>query len=214
MSWTILPVSAEQVRTYLDITSTSGQFSDALIGSNIRAAASFLQRETSRQFEPQTTTKTFTTNGVSYLAIPDLRSASAVSLQSTTLIATETYHLIPDAQQSGVYTGIQFRAFGRDYRSNPDWFDRNLDVYAARGYDMSSLPNDLSITGDWGHSPLPDEFRDAVLIYAAFKTRRPASVLANSQITPEGNQLNYSQLPPEVAAFIESWRAGSQLVSI
>ncbi len=218
MSWTILPVSAGQVRSYLDVNSSSGQFSDAQIGSNIRAAASFLQRETNRQFEAQTnTTKTFTTNGEASIWIPDLRTATSITLQGSTLTADQTYHLIPDAQQSGVYTGVQFRAFGMragSYLSNPEWFDRNLDVWSRRGYDLTSLPNDLVIVGDWGHNPYPDEFVDAVLIYAGYKTRRPSSVLANSAITPEGNQLNYSQLPPEVSAFIESWRAGPQLVSI
>lgn len=216
MSWTILPVSAQDVRDYLNLEGSSGRYSDAILGSNIRAAASFIQRETSRQFEPQTgVTKKFTTEGRGSIAIPDLRTATSITLQDSALEADASYYLVPDAVQSGVYTGVQFRAYGRDsYLSNPQWFDRNLDTYERRGYSYASLPNDLAITGDWGHSPYPDDFLHAVKVLAAFYTKRPASVLADVQVTPEGNELRYSQYPTEVRQFIHAWSAGTQLVSI
>jgi len=218
MSWTVLPVSQADVRTYLDINGTTGQFSDATIGSNIRAAASLLQGSTGRQFEPQSgATKKFTTEGRPYISIPDLRTATSVTLQGAALTADASYWLIPDSGQS-VYIGIQFRAFGQhnepSYLSNPQWFDRNLDTYWRRGMNVTSLPNDLIITGDWGYSPLPDEFLHATKILAAFYTRRPASVLSDSAVTPDGNFLRYSQLPIEVRGFIEDWQVGAQLVSI
>jgi hypothetical protein len=61
----MIPVAPAQVRDYLNITATTGQYSDALIGSNINQAVGFLQRKTGRQFEWQGSnhTKTFTTNG-------------------------------------------------------------------------------------------------------------------------------------------------------
>lgn len=213
-----LPISEADVRTYLDITGTSGQFSNASIGSNIRAAATFLQRTTGRQFQRQSaTTKKFTTDGKAYMAIPDLRSVTSVALQSTTLTADSTYYLIPDTQQSGVYIGIQFRAFGRghsaSYLSNPQWFDRNLDKTWGR-YGSTSLPNDLVIVGNWGHDPYPYDFLHAVKVLAGFYTRRPASVLADAAVTPEGTELRYSQLPVEVRAFILDWTAGEQLAVV
>jgi hypothetical protein len=217
MSWTVLPVTPSDVRSYLDINATSAQFNDATIGSNIRAAASFIQRTTGRQFEAQTATKKFTTDGKAYMAIPDLRTASSVTLQGTALTADSTYYFIPDQQQSGVYIGIQFRAFGGrgdSYLANPEWFDRNLDRYSAQGRNTYSLPNDLSITGEWGHQPLPHEFLHAVKILAGFYTRRPASVLADAAVTPEGTELRYSQLPVEVRTFIGDWTAGTQLASV
>jgi hypothetical protein len=46
-------VAPAQVRDYLNITATTGQYSDSLIGSNINAATSFLHLKTGRQFELQ-----------------------------------------------------------------------------------------------------------------------------------------------------------------
>lgn len=216
MSWNPLPVSQAQVREFIDVNSTTGQFSDNRIGSNIRSAASAIQREAQRQFEPRSgVTMRFTTDGRDYITIPDTRSVTSVHLQSTELDADSTYHLIPDAMQTGVYTGIQFRAFGQrgnSYKSNPEWFDRNLDhpLYQAR----SSLPNDLVIVADVGHVPYPDDFLGAVIVLAGFLTRRSSSTLADVVLTPEGNELRYSQWPVEVRQFVESWKGGSQVIVI
>lgn len=214
-TWANLPVTEAEVRTYLDISGTTGQFSNARIGSNIRAAAAFIERETHRQFYPQdAVTKTFTTEGRSYISIPDLRSASSITLQGAALTANSSFWLMPDKQQSGVYTGVQFRAFGSgSFLSNPQWFDRNLDRDWARLRE-GSLPNDLAITGDFGHNPYPHDFIQAVLVLASFYTRRPASTLADVEITPEGTEKRYSRLPVEVREFIESWMGGEQLVSV
>lgn len=217
--WTAaLPILASDVRAYLTAEGTSGAYDSTLISSNIRAAASFLQRQTMRQImEQNAVTKKFTTDGKAYIAIPDLRTVTSVALQGATLTADASYWLIPDSQHSGVYIGAQFRAFGQrgdSYLGNPEWFDRNLDFYQRRGYSLSSLPNDLSITGNWGWQPYPNEFLHACKVLAAFYTKRPASVLSDSTVTPEGFALSYSQHPIEVRAFIENWRAGSQLVMV
>lgn len=216
MSWTTLPVSEGQVRAYLDVDGTSGKYSNELIASNIRAAASFIERATGRQFESQTgVTKTFTTNGMAAMRIPDLRSATSITLQGAALVSTESYWLIPDNQ--GMYTTLQFRAFGSggyaSYLSNPQWFDRNLDRDFYR-YGSGSLPNDLVIVGNWGHDPYESDFLHAVKVLAAFYTKRPASVLADVAITAEGNELRYGQLPIEVREFIKSWSLGTVLVAV
>jgi hypothetical protein len=132
------------------------------------------------------------------------------------LVTNETYWLIPD--NHGAFTTLQFRAFGagsdgRSYLSNPQWFDRNLDRDWAR-YGYSSLPNDLTITGNWGYDPYPHDFLHAVKVLASWYTKRPASVLANVQVTPEGNELRYTDLPPEVSGFISSWKMGEALVAL
>ena len=213
--WTAgLPISEADVRAYLDVTGSSGSYSDTLIGSNIRAAASALQRYTQRQImEQNSVTKTFTTEGRAFMAIPDLRSTTAVTLQGAVLVADASYWLIPDSQHSGVFTGIQFRAFSsQSYLGNPEWFDRNLDREWRRG--RTSLPNDLAIAGNWGWSPYPNEFLHACKVLAAFFTKRPASVLADVAVTPDGTALSYSRYPVEAREFIEQWLAGSQLVEV
>jgi hypothetical protein len=196
------------------VDGTTGKYSDPLITSNIRAASAFIERATGRQFEAQSaTTKTFTTNGLSALRIPDLRSATSITLQGATLDADESYWLITDNR--GIYTTLQFRAYGTGYSylSNPQWFDRNLDRYWGR-YGYGSLPNDLVITGNWGWDPLPEDLLHATKVLAAWYTKRPASVLANVAFTPDGNTLNYSEYPPEVASFIEAWKLGPMLVAV
>ena len=213
--WTgALPILDTDVRAYLDITGTSGNYAAAVINSNIRAAASDLQRAAMRQIMEQTAvTKYFTTNGNAVVAIPDLRTATNVTLQSATLTADSTYWLHPDSQQSGVYLAIQVRPFGSDYRGNPEWFDRNLDQ-AWWQYGRTSLPNDLSITGDWGWRPYPNSFLQACKVLAGFYTKRPASVLADVAVTPDGTALSYSTWPLEARQFVEQWMGGSQLVTV
>lgn len=215
MSWDTLPISEAQVRDYLSVSGTTGTYSDSLIGSNIRAAASFLERATGRQFEKQDgVTKTFTTNGAASIAIPDARVVTSVTLQDVALDVNETYWGIADPR--GAFTTLQFRSYGSggpSYLANPQWFDRNLDREWAR-YGTSSLPNDLVVVGDFGYDPYPHDFLLAVKALAAWYTRRPASLLGNSLITPDGNQIDYSALPTEVQTFIDAWgTAGPQMVA-
>lgn len=212
----ILPAD---VRAYLAANGTTGQYSDGLIGSNIRTASNFLARRTGRVFEDETNTKVFTTDGKAQIPIPGLRTATAVTQQGTTLTADQTYWLIPDADNSGVYIAIQTRAFqprdgGAWYLSNPQWFDRGLDLPGRGMY--SSLPNDLSITGSWGYASadLPAEYLNALLVHSAWLTIRPKALLANSIVTPEGSQLNYDEMAPEVQKFIGEWSIGSAAVAI
>jgi hypothetical protein len=208
----MIPVAPAQVRDYLNITATTGQYSDALIGSNINQAVGFLQRKTGRQFEWQGSnhTKVFTTNGKAAITIPDLAFAHDVTLQGSTLTANSTYYLIPDPRTSGIYTGLQLRPFGRyDYRSNPQWFDRNLD---NPRWDLgSTLPNDLSITGEWGYQTVPSDVLMAVTILAAYYTKFPDAIISGGIQTTEGTVV--IGFPDPVQAFIEDWRLATPLDS-
>ena len=164
---------------------------------------------TNRQFEEQVgVTKTFTTRGRASMSIPDLQTASAVSVNSSALVASSSFYLIPDAQNSGVYTAIdlpQYR-WPFDYRSYPDWFDKNYDSPLYQQRLRSGIPNDLSITGTWGWATVPDELAHATKVLAAWYTKRPDAVLSNTLQTPEGNILDLSHIPPEVKQFVSLWR--------
>jgi hypothetical protein len=209
-------VTPQDVRDYLRMDGVDGddlRYGDRQLGSNIRAASSFLQRTTRRQFEPQTaTTKRFTSNGRVVVPIPDLRAATSVTLQDAPLDASETYWLIPDPIAPEVYTGVQVRAFGGNYRANPQWFDRNLDRDWRRGLYTTSLPGDLVIVGNWGHDPYPEDLLMATKVLAAWYTKRPEAVLANVRITPEGSELQYGEMPPEVTHFLGTWTLAEQMV--
>ena len=202
-------VSAAQVRDYLNITATTGQFSNGQIGSNIAAAGAFLERRTNRQFEWQGSNvrKVFSTEGRAYLTISDLISATLVTHQGATLVENQTYWLHPDAGHSGVFTGIQIMPFGSQrhgYLSNPEWFDRGLDLPLGRYY--NTLPNDLAIEGQWGWIPLPDELLHATIVLAAYYTKRPDAILSGGIQTPEGGIFDLSRLPVEVTTFIADWK--------
>lgn len=208
----MIPVTPAMVRDYLNITATTGQYSSTLIGSNINTATGFLQRRTGRQFEWQGSnhTKTFTTNGKAAVTIPDLAVANSVALQEQALTADSTYWLLPDPKTSGIFTGIQFRPFGRyDYRSNPQWFDRDLDN--PRWSYGSTLPNDLAITGEWGYQTWPADVLMAVTILAAYYTKFPDAIISGGIQTTEGTVV--IGFPDPVQAFIEDWRLATPLDS-
>ena len=220
-------VTTTAVREYMELNNpntTSSKYSDTTIGSNIRAAAWMLARATGRVFSDETATKRFTTNGNAFVAIPGLRTATSVTLQGSALTADSTYYLIPDSQQTGVYTGIQFRAFqsggDRWWLHNPEWFDRNLDSPyhpANRGGGYTSLPNDLVIAGAWGYASYastPEPFLHAQKVLAGWMTKRPDAILSGAISTPDGNIFNLSDFPVEVRAFIEEWKVSSWVASM
>lgn len=212
-------VGVAAVRTILDLEdNAASRYSDETIGSNIRAAAWFLERVTHRIFrnEPTLALK-FTTNGEASIGVPGLRSAATVTLNGSGLVDGETFHLIPDAQQSGIYTAIQFRAFGTNrngpsYLSYPDWFDRNLDSPYWRGRGYQGLPNDLIVDGAWGYTDanLPEPVRDANKILAAWKTLRPDAFLSGARATNSG-VFDLSQFPIEIQSFVSDWKIGAQV---
>lgn len=209
-------VSVAAVRDYMGLNASNSKYSDATIGSNIRAAQSLIERRTGRSFELATATKLFTTEGKPLVSIPGLKEATSVTLNGSALTADSTYWLLPDAQQTKVYTAIQFRGF--DYTSGgpsnwylgiPDWWDRGLDLPGpvspgGRG----SLPNDLSITGTWGYSPadLPEEAIHAVVVLAGWMTKRPDAILSGAVQTPDGGTFVMDAFPVEVQNFITAWR--------
>jgi len=203
-----------QVREYIDLntTASSSKYTDSTIGSNIRAAGAWMERRTGRVFGAQAaTTKKFTTHAKAYHLIPGLRTATTVTLDGTALVADTTYWLLPDAQQTGLYTGIQFRAWGKGgapwYLGVPDWWDRGLDMPGQPA--GGSLPNDLVIVGDWGYvddATMPEEVRHVAKVLAAYFTKRPDAILGGKLYTPEGGVVDLSDFPIEVQAFVAEWR--------
>ena len=214
-------ITEQSVRDYMELNSpgSTSKYTDATLGSNIRAAQAMLERWTSRRFEDATATLTFSTDGRAFMPIPGLRSATSVTLQGTALVADSTYYLLPDSQQTGVYTGIQFRAFrttgtnGPWWLANPEWFDRNLDHphYPANRGGETSLPNDLSVQGSWGWTSalMPEPVRHAVKVLAGFLTLRPDALLTGGRFTPGGDVADMSQFPIEVQVFVADWKTGS-----
>ncbi len=225
-----LTVSAAEVRDYLQLEANNptgnSTLSDAQIESNIYASQETLERATRRWFVNRVgATYTATSMLRAIIPIPGFRTISGVQWSSSTLIVNQSVWPLPDVQNTGIFTGLQFRPFRADiaqwYLANPLWWDQALDnpFYPGNyggGYAYTSMPNDLVVTGDAGYAPgnEPYAWRLAVKQLASFYTKQPAAILASTIITAQGGIINYADIPATVAAFITSWQAGQQAVSV
>jgi hypothetical protein len=224
-------VTPAQVRTYLASVSvtSSEQYSDETIGSNILAAQSNLETMLGRYIAPRTFDAVpwkMTSMLRWQVPIPGFRTFTQVQWGGSVLVPDAVDPLnpscwvFPDSQQSGVYTSMAFRAARADasgrpwWIADPGWFDKALDspFYPGNyggGYFYSSMPNDLRITGEAGWADAastPFAILHAIKILAAFYTLRGPSILTDVAITAQGGILNYSQMPGEVQQVIRDWR--------
>jgi hypothetical protein len=203
------------VRDFLDLdVDATSKYTDQTIGSNIRAASVFLERATGRYLGDRTATLKFTTNGAASLTIPGLRTATSVTMAGSALTVDDSYWLIPDAQQTGVYTGLALRGYneradGPAYLAYSDWFDTNRDQFYRRGFGFPSLPNDLVIVGTWGYIDnvdFPEPIRFAAKVQAAFYTKYPDAVLVGALQTANDGSIDLSGFPLPVQQFVTDWR--------
>ena len=141
------------------------------------------------------------------MSIPDLRTVESINLQDSGLTEDESYWLRPSRQSPDIYVGVQLRAFGRDYRGNPDWFDRNLDQLYAKGWE-GSLPNDLVITGLWGWFSTPYQWKLGIYALAGYYYQHADALFSGARATPEGFLLNLNEAPQEVQDIIVDWTLG------
>jgi hypothetical protein len=211
-------------------TDTSNQVqpnhTDTILGNYLLDAIDELEKTTRRFFvDKPGKALTYTSMLRATIPIPGLRTPTTVVYAGTTLDSAG-YWLLPDAQQTGVYTGIQFRAFrstdnGPWWLADSLWFDKALDSrfnpgnYGG-GYVFTSMPNDTVLTGDWGYAPgsEPGGFIHALGVLAGFMAMRPTALLADSVITPQGGVMSYASMPAEVSQFVKDWGSGQQVVSV
>lgn len=220
-------ITPTQLRSIMNWTVATGQYSDDIIGNNLLDAISALEQATRRYLVNRPgATVTLTSMVRAQLAIPGLRGTPTAVTYVGSALTASAYWLEPDAQQSGVFTGIAFRAFRQEgnmpwWYADSQWFDKALDspFYPGNyggGWAFSSMPNDTSITSDWGWEPTfePGAFVHALEVLAAFYTLRAPTLLAESAITPQGGIVNYADMPREAQAFIRDWRAAPTAVSV
>ena len=236
----VLTIDVQSVRDYLDLNTpgSSSQYSDGTIGSNILMAQSQLEQLTGRYFVDRTFTVDApwygTTNNRQQIPLPGFRSFDLIARNGSPLVPFESVWPVPDSMQTGVFTGLAFRAAtGPDFWpgqqgtpygpwiTNPQWFDQSADSpffpsNLGGGIFLTSLPNDLTIAGQAGYSAdtIPFAFLMAARAGAAWLTMRPASIMTSVAITPQGGVLTYSDSPPEVRDFIASWKTGQQMVGV
>ncbi len=219
-------ITPATIRSQLKIEGSADNWSDAIIGNYILAAISSLEQATRRYLVNRPgATVTLTSMVRATLPIPGLRTPTSVQYVGSALTA-EAYWLQPDAMNSGVYTGIAFRALRQEgerawWYADPGWFDKALDspFYPGNyggGWAFSSMPNDTVIVGDWAWEPTfePSACVHAVEVLSEFYCMRPPAILADSVITPQGGIVSYASMPPEVQAFVRDWRAAPTAVGI
>lgn len=199
------------VRTLIDLEADgTSKYGNGTIQSNIYAASEFIEKSCNRYFGNRSgITLTLTTNGEAAISLPGVRAITSVLKDGSALTANETYYLIPDDQQSGVYTGLQFRAYG-PYGLPSTWFDRGYDLPDfQRRVGLGSLPNDLTVVADVGYldADLPQMLRLVTKALAGALTLYGPSVLTGTLVTPEGNTLATSAWDL-FEAFKKDWKLG------
>ena len=231
-----LTVSAAEVRAYLqlepDNPTGNSSLSDGQIESHILMSQEYLERATRRWFvDRPATTYVGTTMLRAIVPIPGFRSFTSVSAYGSVLdvvippATSGAVWPLLDVMNTGIYTALQFRPFRGDMRdwyiANPQWWDAALDnpFYPGNyggGYAWTSMPNDLYVQGDGGYAAgtYPFAWLLAVKQLASFVTKQPASLLAETIITPQGGVVNYASIPATVQSFIASWQAGQMVVSV
>src|SRR5262245_24804233 len=213
----------------LNSPGSTSQYSDATINSNTRAAQSYLEVATGRWFVDRPATVWATTSMLrAVVYIPGFRSFTSVTWGGATLSVVippsttgGSVWPLQDPLATGIYTALQFRPFRADqslpwWHADPNWWDMNLDspFYPGNyggGYAFTSMPNDLVVVGNGGYDnatvgATPDAVLHAVKVLSAFFTMRPASLLADTALTPAGGVLSYSDMPHEVVQFIRGWK--------
>lgn len=234
-------VTPEQVRAYLELNQpgSTSRYTDETIGSNIRAAQSDLETVCRRFFydHPGITWAT-TTMLAAQVALPGFRTFTSCTWGGATISiavpgdgnqspsAWGLWEQTPGTSDNPLVIGLQFRAWRVDndmpwYFADRLWWDKMLDspFYPGNyggGYAWTSMPNDLVIVGDGGYAAgtEPEAVKDAVKVFAAWKTIRPAGLLGGIGITPGGGSTDYSTLPAEVRDFIADWSIGQQAASM
>lgn len=205
----VLPTTAE-VKTFLQIQ-PGVVTHDALIASLIPTAVASLERLSGRKISSSSNQETvYSTDGASMLVIHDRPfqdPSRTVTLDGTALTLNQDVWFLQDRRDVNLTTMVQLRAFsgsGEWWKSDPEWFNKNLDIWAGRWGD-GGMPNNLSITGIIGMPFLSADTWHAIVAMTGhmFKAK---DAQANIIFTPEGEPLDLSDLPSNVQQWLMSWR--------
>jgi hypothetical protein len=210
MSNPLLTVS--ELKTWLGLT---GSQDDTLLGTCADDAAAQAERDTGRVFAAASNvTRHYSTDGQASLVIHDRPYTDAsrvVTLSGVTMTEGTDVWFLPDRRNPEVTTTIQLRYYDpAAFRSDPMWWDRNLDWQYARGAE----PNDLVISGIIGH-PFPvDDIIHAVTELAAWYYYRAKSGASGVVTTPTGEPIELGDIPPRYAAFVRNWAIRTAVASV
>jgi hypothetical protein len=209
-------VSRSDVKTYLGLTGTGD---DELIDTCINSATSQAERDTGRTFTyTSNVIRDYSTDGqvtVQIADTPKTDSTRVVTLGGVTLTEGTGYWLLPDRRNPDVSVTIQLFMFDRNrtdwYKSDPQWWDKNLDVWWGR---YGNSPLDLRITGYIGHPTWKADVFEQVRFLAAWFYWRAKSGASGVIQTPTGEEIDLGTEPSSSPVFVGNWRVRTAVASV
>ena len=210
-------VSLTEIKTYLGKTGTDD---DSLIASIASNATALAESHTGRIFAvASNVTQRYSTDGQSALTIldhPYNDSTRTITLYGATITEGTNCWFLPDRRNQDVSVMIQLRYFDRErpdwFKSDPQWFDKNLDN--PRYWYRAGSPNDLVITGTVGHPTTPPDVKAAVLELASWMYWRAKGGASSFAETLTGTDVDLALLPQVYQLMVANWRTRTAVVAI
>jgi hypothetical protein len=208
-------VTVSELKTYLGLT---GSNDDALLASVASNATAIAQDETGRIFAVESNvTRTYSTDGQASLVVHDMPREDAtrvVSYAGVDQTEDTGYWLLPDRRSNEVSTIIQLRRYDVGWANRSySWFDANLDSPRAALGDAQ--PNNLVITGTWGHPTRPDSVFENIRRLAALLYWQAKAGASGIVSTPTGEEIDVAaSRPPGWDEFVTHWRIRTAVVLV
>ena len=205
-----------ELKTYLGLT---GSGDDALLTTCIASGTSQAERDTGRTFSySSNNVRDYSTDGNFTMNVADMPKTDAtrvVTLNGVALTETQGYWLLPDRRNPDVSTTIQLAAFDRNradwFKSDPGWWDKNLDTFWAR---YGSIPLDLRIASYLGHPTWTSDVFEQVRFLAAWFYWRAKSGASGVIQTPTGEEIDLAAEPSSSPVFIHNWRIRTAVAGV
>lgn len=186
------------VREFMNLS--SGQTAtDVSLGSLVTQASAAICRYAGREFAPASsaaTARKFRYEGGGYLffAPYDLQTTTLVRIDTegaapTDLTAADDYVLLPLNAPQGVYTHMEMRNLGPASQTS------------ARDYTPS---RQITITGTWGFSTVPDDVKLAANITCAWLMRNHAA-MPGKDLGVDADRFGPAALPSSVKRLLEHY---------
>lgn len=195
-----------ELKTYLGLT---GSQDDTLLATVLTDAIGKAERDTARTFAVASNVTTrYSTDGQSSIVIHDRPYSDpsrTVQLGGVTQTLDDGYWLLPDRRDQDISATIQLRHYDRTgywYKSDPMWWDKNLDMPDRRGTE----PNDLVISGIIGHPFPSDDVVGAIKVLAAWLYWNAKSGASGVVTVPTGEEIDLAETPPRYTDFVTRWR--------
>jgi hypothetical protein len=203
-----MPPSLSDLKTYIGLV---GSQDDALLTTCLASGIAQAEHDTSRTFAyASNKVRDYSTDGNVLVQITDIPKTDAtrvVTLNGVTLTETQGYWLLPDRRNPDISTTIQLAAFDRDradwFKSDPQWWDKNLDTFWRR---YGAIPLDLRIASYVGHPTWTDDVVQEVTFLSAWFYWRAKSGASGVIQTPTGEEIDLAAEPVSSPTFVRNWR--------